>query len=251
MCIGIGISGVVDAEEGVVRYAPQMGWHNLHLAEVLSEDYHVPVYVSNSTELVAMAQFVYGPTDHVGSFATVRVGGGIGVGMVVNGTPYRGGGEIGHLRVAEQSLVATTPEREGLLETFLGWNSVKQRAYALREAFGGGLLPAEDGPALSYLHIRHARIKGDAAAQALQSELSGYLAQVFAWMIGLLRPDHIALAGPIADLGQEFLDQTVTRTSQLILPELVQRVSFSLAESSNWVALGAIAQALQLELGLV
>jgi predicted NBD/HSP70 family sugar kinase len=246
LCVGIGVPGMVA--DGTVSYAPQLGWHNVPLAALLCEQYAVPVYVANSTELIALAQYVYGPANHVGSFASVRIGGSVGVGLVFKGTPYHGGGEIGHLRVAEHSLIDTTADRDGRLETFLSWPYVKQRVQKLRSQYPKTMLPIED---LTYLHIRYAALHNDPAALELQEEISFYLAQVFAWIIGLLRPNHISLAGPIAEMGQDLLDRTIDHTQQRVLPDLVQQVTFSLAEASNWVAVGAIAQALQLELGLV
>lgn len=250
LCIGIGVTGVVDAAQGVVGYAPHLGWRNLPLAALLEERYDVPVYIANSTELAAMAQFVFGMTGDITSLATVLINSGVGVGLVINGMAYPGGGEIGHLRVADRSRIDVLPEHEGRLETYLGWHYVRQRAQVLRAAHKTSLLPADDEP-LTYLHIRQAAANGDPAALALRAELARSLAQVFAWIIGLLRPEHIALAGSIADLGPDLLEDAVAYTRDLILSDLVDRVVFSLAEASHLVTMGAIAQSLQLELGLV
>ena len=80
---------------------------------------------------------------------------------------------------------------------------------------------------------------------------SFYLAEIFAWVIALLRPDHISLAGSIADLGEGLLQYAVRHTGQLLLPDLMQNVTFSVDSSSNLVALGAVAKTLQQELGLI
>lgn len=250
LAIGVGVSGVVNEDSGVAHYVPHLDWRQIRLADILSERYGVPVHVANSTALVALAQYVYGPTDNVQSFATVRVGGSVGVGLVINGAIYRGSGAIGHLRIADHSPVDVSPEWEGRLETMLGWRYVKQRAYAIRCAYPDSTLPCE-GERIRYLHIRQGVTIGDPAALAIQEELSGYLAQVFAWIIGLLRPNHISLAGPIADMGQPLLDQAILRTRDLILPDSAQSVTYSLTETNDLVAVGAIAQALHRELGLV
>lgn len=250
LCMGVGVPGVVDAEAGVVQYAPHIGWRDVPVARLLQQRYRVPVYLANSTALMAMAEYVYGPADQVACFAAVRVGASVGVGLVINGAIYHGGGEIGHLRLEAHSPVEASPDVAGRLITFLGWPYVQQRALALRRAQADSLLPA-DAASLSYLHIHYAAVNGDPAALALRDELSQSLAQVFAWIIGLLRPDHVSLAGPIADLGEPFLGQTIAYARALLLPELVERVTFSLSTSPNLVALGAIAQALHLELGLV
>ncbi|MBN1201552.1 MAG: ROK family transcriptional regulator [Anaerolineae bacterium] len=251
LCIGIGVSGAVDAKAGIVTYAPLLGWQQVPLAERIEAIYQTPVYLANSTALVAMAQFVYGPTDPVNCFAAVRMGSSVGVGLVVNGAIYDGGGEIGALRMASGSPVDVRPEDTGRLDTFLGWPYVRQRARELCEAYPYPNRQFNAGDPLSYLHIRYAIQNGDPAALALQDELSQHLAQVFAWIIGLLTPDHISLAGPIADLGETMLEQTVAYTRDLVWPDLIQTVTFSLTEASSLVAVGAIAQALHRELGLV
>ena len=248
LSVGVGVSGVVDAERGVVSYMPSLEWHNVPLAQRLEPYCEVPVYIANSTELAAMAQYVFGLVGDVNTLATVLVGGGVGVGLVIAGRLFHGGGEIGHLRLAHRvpgsdGSLAGTP-----LEALLGWRAVKARARALQREHSGGMLPGPD-ERLTYMHLGYAAANGDPVALALLDELSGYLAQVFAWIIGLLRPDHITLAGPITNAGPALLERTIARTQQLVLPDLAQSVSYSLTESTNLVAVGAIAQALQRELG--
>ena len=87
--------------------------------------------------------------------------------------------------------------------------------------------------------------------QALQDELADYLAQIFAWIIALVRPDHISLAGTISDMGTSLLDCAVDKTRALISPDLMQTITFSQDNSENLVALGAVARTLQQELGLI
>ncbi|MBI5961225.1 MAG: ROK family transcriptional regulator [Chloroflexi bacterium] len=250
LCIGIGTPGIVDSRTGIVSYIADWGWRDVPLAQLIRVNFNVPVYVASRTELAAMGQYVFGAVNGADSLATVLVGRGVGVGLVINSAPYHGGGDIGHLRMAARA--DTNTVEEDRLEIFLGWQVVKQRIYALRRAYPGSILPGENDP-LSYLHLRYAAANGDRAALALQDELSRYLAQVFAWIIGLLRPDHISLAGPIANFGQPLLDQAVQYTQHFVLPDLVQRVTFSLteAESSLLVAVGAVAQGLRRELGMV
>jgi N-acetylglucosamine repressor len=252
LCIGIGTPGVVDSRAGVVSYIADWGWRNVPLAQLIGARFEVPVYVASRTELAAMGQYVFGPVNGADSLATVLVGRGVGVGLVINSAPYHGGGDIGHLRVAAFSEPDCFGSEAGRLESFLGWQAVKRRVHALRAEFPNSILPGENEP-LSYLNLRYAAANDDPVALILQDELSRHLAQVFAWIIGLLRPDHISLAGPIANFGQPVLDQAVHYTEQFVLPDLVQRVTFSLteSESSSLVACGAVAQGLRRELGLV
>ncbi len=238
LCLGVGVPGVVGSDDGIVHYAPHLGWDEFPLAEVLSAHYHVPVHVANSTGLAAMAQFAFGDVGDAHSLATVLVGSSVGVGFVLDDAAYHGGGELGYLRVAD----------DNRLGDFLDWPSVRRRALSLRRKFQSRLLPTDD---ISYLHIRWAAANGDDASLAIYDELAGHLARIFAWVIALLRPDHVSLAGSITNLGEPLLQKAVSKTRELVLPGLLSRVSFSLADSSNLVAMGAVARSLRLELGLV
>jgi predicted NBD/HSP70 family sugar kinase len=239
LCLGIGVPGIVDARAGLVRYAPHLGWQDLPLADLLAAQYHVPAYIANSTELVAMAQFAFGETNGANNIVNVLIEDSVGVGLVLDGAIYHGGGEIGQLRVDGHD--------SSLLETYLAWPYVRQHAAVLenrhvdKRFFGG----------VTYLHIRQAAADGDANALVVQDQLASHLAQIFAWVIVLLRPDHISLVGAIADLGEPLLESVIGKTRQLVLPDLMDRMTFSLDNSSNRVAVGAIAQTLQKELGLV
>jgi predicted NBD/HSP70 family sugar kinase len=189
-----------------------------------------------------MAQFAFGQANGASNLVTVLVNDSIGVGAVLDGAVYHSGGEIGYLRTASSGT------DESNLETYLSWASVEQRATALQEKYTRSQLP---GDRLTYLHIRHAVSENDPAALALQDELAGYLAQIFAWVIALLRPDHISLAGAIADMGDALLECAVEKTKQRVLPDLMRTITFSLTNASNLVAIGAVARTLQQELGLV
>ncbi|MBC7813326.1 MAG: ROK family transcriptional regulator [Burkholderiales bacterium] len=244
LCIGIGIAAVVDEDEGLIRYAPHFGWNDVPLAHLLS-NYRVPVYISDSTELAAMAQYAFGSVENAASLATVLVGDSVGVGLVIGDLTYHTGSDIGHLIFFS---AGNRHQTQGPLEDFLCWYDVRRRAYELSRDYSSDLLL---NSGLTYLHIRQALVDSDAAALALQEELTTYLAQIFAWIIALHRPDHISLAGSIADLGEPFLNHIVNKTRQFVLPELVQATTFSVDSTPNLVAIGAAAKSIQSEIGLI
>ena len=228
LCIGAGISAIVD-KEGMIRYAPRFGWEFIALAEALHQHYGLPVYVSNSAELAALAQVAFGAAKEVENLVTIMVSNTVGVGAVLNS--HHIGSEISYLR--EPQLPA--------LQDRLGWQQVKTRAAEIG-------FPEKD---LTYLYIRYMGLQKNPAALNLQKDLAATLAQVFAWTIALLMPRHISLAGAIADLGDEFLQLAVQQTRDLVLPGLVDMIDFTVDDTPNLVAIGAAAKAVQFELGLV
>lgn len=238
LCLSVGIPAVVDDVEGVVRHAPRFGWHDVPLAALLFEHYHTGVYLSNSPELAARAQAALNQLDDAASLATVLVTNSVGFGIVSRQPAGATGNDIGHLRLHDSGAT---------VEQLLGWHSVAARARALASAYGSAWLSAED---LTYLHLRCAAAQKDTAALALLDELSAHVAQVFAWVITLLRPQHLSLAGAMANLGEPFLQAVIEKTRCLVLPDLVAETTFSVNDSETLVALGAVVKAAERELGI-
>ncbi|HRF96201.1 MAG TPA: hypothetical protein PLZ51_13440, partial [Aggregatilineales bacterium] len=102
-----------------------------------------------------------------------------------------------------------------------------------------------------YLDIRYGYQQGDWLCRVLYDELAGHLAQIFAWITGIIRPEQIALAGEIVDMGEELITLATEQTRHLLPPELVNAVTFSLATDPLLSVTGTIAHALDRELGVL
>lgn len=240
LCIGVGVPGVVDVRGGIVVDSQPLGWTNFALVERLTRQYKVPVYTGNSAELTALAQYAFGlnSDEDSSNLVTVLVTNSVEVGITLDGTAYHQGGDISGLREG-------AVER---LDTRLGWPAVQARIAELRAEAAQTMLP-ESG--VTYMHVHYAAMNGDAAAQQLCDELSTSLAQIMAWIIGLLRPNHVSLAGPIVNLGEPFLNQIIAKAEAMLWPKVSDRVTFSLAYSGNLSAIGAAALALHRELDIL
>ena len=240
LCIGVGVPGVVDVANEVITDSPPLGWSNYALGKQLNMQYRVPVYTGNSAELTALAQYAFGleNDDESTSLVTVLVTNSVEVGITLDGTAYHQGGDISGLANGEH-------ER---LDHLLGWKAVQARVDELRAQYSQTWLPQDE---LTYMHIHYAAVNGDALALALCDELSTHLAQMMAWIVGLLRPNHVSLAGPIVNLGETFLEQVVAKVEPLLWEKILSPVTFSLAYSGNLSAIGAAALALHRELDIL
>ena len=237
LCLGVGVPG--DIENSVVTFPHHLSWQPVNLVEILEDIYEVPVYIEGNTELAAIAQFAFEASHAVSSLAIVLVNSTVEVGFVLGDTEYHSGRNIG-----EQKLSPESPA----LEDLIGWQAVKQRIREMKSTFSNSLLP--EGR-VRYLDIRYGAFNRDEASLQLCSEFEDIVARIFSWIITLLHPEHLSLAGGIADLGQPFLDNIITKTTSLIPANLVEDVHFALVTDTHLSALGAIAYALQHDLGLI
>ena len=233
MCISLGAPGIIQND--VVKSSPTLGWSNLHLAKHLP--YDVPIYVGNNTELATRAQASFN-TDNAQNLVMVLVNASIEIGIAFGKAAYHHSGDLGSLRIL--------PESEPF-NHHLGWRSIKERIESLRMTMPDTSLP--DKP--TYLDVRYGYQQGDWLCNMLVDELAGHLAQVFAWITALIRPDHIAMAGGVVELGDPFLDLVTRRAAELIPPDLLNAVTFSLAEDQTLSVTGTLAHALSRELGVL
>ncbi|MEI8062526.1 MAG: ROK family protein [Verrucomicrobiota bacterium] len=101
--LGIGVPGLVDTKGEIVRVAPNLGWHNVPLARLLSNRINIPVTVVNDVQAGTLGVGEYGAGRGLKSFVCMFIGTGLGGGIVIDGQLYRGStgmaGEIGHMTV--------------------------------------------------------------------------------------------------------------------------------------------------------
>ena len=125
VAVGVGVCGVVSTDDGVVRFAPNLGWVDVPLRSLLAEalDTRLRLEIGNDGDLGAMAEHLRGAA--VGLSDVVFISGevGIGGGIVLAGRPMggRGGyaGEIGHMSIDPKGKLCRCGRR-GCWETEVG-----------------------------------------------------------------------------------------------------------------------------------
>lgn len=239
LCIGVGVPGDFDLATGMVEFDAYYEWEAIALHNILKKEYDIPVYIGNNTELTAIAQFAFEASQDASSLVSVLVNSTLALGYVLGETDFYSGRNIGWLK--------QTPDMPAL-DKLLGWKSLKRRIQALQDQYPDSLLTA---PTISCLDIRYGVAHDDELALTIHEEIENDLATIFAWVIALLRPDHISLSGTIAELGQHLLERVYAKLTRMIPPPLLEDTYFSLAMDSNLSARGAIAYALQKDLGLI
>ena len=118
--VGVGSPGIVDLD-GVVLSAPNLGWADVPLQSLLADHLGLPVLVINDANAAALAEHSFGAAD--GDMMLVKVGHGVGAGLLLNGSPLFGSrfaaGEIGHVVVGTDGGAECACGKHGCLETWL------------------------------------------------------------------------------------------------------------------------------------
>ncbi|WP_285115828.1 ROK family transcriptional regulator [Leifsonia sp. fls2-241-R2A-40a] len=135
--VGVGSPGVVDLA-GTILTAPNLGWDDLPLQQRLGIRTGLPVVVANDANVAALAEHTYG--DAQGDMMLIRVGHGIGAGLLVAGALVYGShfaaGEIGQVMVGTDLGLDATYSRDQVLEH---WLSVPQLQRGIHQAQADGV----------------------------------------------------------------------------------------------------------------
>ncbi len=122
MGVGIGLAGVIDFAQGIVRQNPFFGWRNTPLRELLEPRMRVPVYIDNDVNTLSLSEKWLDKGTSEDNFIVITVGRGIGMGIVINGQIYRGigggAGELGHVIVDPNGPLCDCG-RHGCLQSFV------------------------------------------------------------------------------------------------------------------------------------
>lgn len=144
MCDAIGIScgGPLDSKRGVIMSPPNLpGWDNIHIVDMLKNEFGVPVFLQNDADACALAEWRFGAGKGIKNMIFCTFGTGLGAGLILNGNLYTGtcdmAGEIGHMRLAEYGPIGYG--KAGSFEGFCSGGGIAQIGMAMaRELFQQG-----------------------------------------------------------------------------------------------------------------
>jgi len=237
--VGVGTPGVVTGE-GVVVEAPNLGWTNLPLAEILGADRDWRVHVLNDARATAMAEFLLG--DHGGrNLFVVKIGRGVGSGIILDSSTYVGegfaAGEIGHIKVIP---------REGSFVSLESVANTPALAQALAVQAGVPFI----GRPSKFIAAQSA--EGGPGVAVVADQLGRDLGVILASVAGTLDIHHIVLSGPVAPFGERLLRSVTSELDSRLLPAVASEisVSFGHVDERHAVEMGVATHLLNTELGV-
>ncbi|MDG4772304.1 ROK family transcriptional regulator [Solwaraspora sp. WMMD792] len=208
---GIGVPGPVSFHEGVPVSPPFMpGWHRFPVREMFSTELGCPVLVDNDVNIMALGEKHAGIARSFDDFLFVKIGAGIGAGIVVGGDVYRGAngcaGDIGHTAVDEngpQCLCGNV----GCLEAYFGGAALTRDAVAAARAGRSDQLAEQLARigTLTALDVTRAAAAGDPVAVGMVRDGGRRVGQVLARLVSFFNPGMVVIGGGLAGMGHALL----------------------------------------------
>jgi len=237
--VGVGVPGLIDAQRGTVRMLVNVpGWRDVPLQRRLERAMGVRCIVDNDANAVTLGECRFGAGRGSRQLIGVTLGTGVGGGLVLSGTVYRGAfgsaGELGHTVIVDGGERCRCGSR-GCLEAYVGTAAILRLTRAALRRSRGALRPlaAQAHGRLTPALVSEAARRGDAAAKRVWQEVGRRLGIGLSSAVNLLNPDRIVIGGGIANAWAFFAPALRRALARQALPAAVQRVRVVRARLGN------------------
>jgi predicted NBD/HSP70 family sugar kinase len=185
------------------------GWDRFDVPGFVRRHLDVPVLVDNDVNLMALGE-LWRMQRSLQNFLVIKVGTGIGCGIVCHGEVYRGAngsaGDVGHICV-DPAGPRCHCGNLGCVETMAGGPAVARAATEAATSGQSQLLHRmlTQAGALRLQDVAQASRAGDVAANAILQRAGALIGQMLASVVNFYNPSHVFIGGGIQRVGPLFL----------------------------------------------
>jgi glucokinase-like ROK family protein len=209
VAVGVGVPGPVEFAKGILIAPPLMpSWENFSIKKHIAQTFpNATVVVDNDVNIMALGELHAGGGKGLNNFIWVKIGTGIGSGIIANGEIYRGAsgvaGNMGHIEADHNGTICRCGNR-GCLEAMAAGPPIAQRG---KEAADTGRSPflatrlEENKGKLSAVDVGDAAASGDTAAIEIIRESGRLIGSVLAGLVEFFNPEVIYIGGGVSRIG--------------------------------------------------
>ena len=249
IAIGVGVPGPVDFASGQLVEPPLMPpWDSYSIRDDLRADYDAPVWVDNDVNLMALGE-LWRLKRTLSNFLVIKVGTGIGCGVVCHGEVYRGAngsaGDVGHICVDPDGPRCHCGNL-GCVETMAAGPAIARAATEAAQTGRSAMLAERlnDQGELTPEDVGHASRAGDAAANGIVQASGTLIGQMLASVVNFFNPSHVFVGGGVTRIGPLFLAslrQSVYQRSLALSTRHLEILYTPLGDQSGLIGAGVLA----------
>ncbi len=249
--LGAGVAGPVDTARGQVISAVNLGWERFPLAEALTGEFHVPVFVENDVGAAVWGEKILGGGRGETELLGVWVGTGIGGGLILNDRLYKGGhgtaGEVGRGVVFPwappgQGTLDHVCSRKGIVDTLT--RLIRSGRESMIEEMVGG-----DLEKIGARELARAWRKRDPLVNEVVRHAAAVLGTSIGGMVTFLSLGRVVLGGGLTHrLGRRWVSLVQRAARRTVFPDTLQQVDVvesELADDAGPVGAALLAVASQ------
>jgi glucokinase-like ROK family protein len=254
LAFGVDVPGPIVTEAGMVVAPPIMpGWDRYPIRDTLEKKWERPVSINNDAEMGVLGEWASGAGRGERDLVFIKVGTGIGAGLLIDGQIYRGvtgsAGEIGHLTIDENGPLCACGNH-GCLEAIAGGRAIAQQAQqAVLKGQRTHLSDFHPVESITARDVATAARRGDLLSQQILTRAGTHIGIAIAGLVNMFNPGMIIIGGGVAQTGDIILEpirQAVQRRSLPAATRIVRITTSMLGRRSS--SMGAVIQAITIAL---
>jgi N-acetylglucosamine repressor len=230
--LGIAVPGLINQEEGILEFAPNLGWKSIDIVKTLQERYPFPVALENEAKAAAIGEreFIYPGASNM---VYISINEGIGCGIIINGQLFRGAsgnaGEFGHIIIDSNG-----PEchcgNNGCWETLASENFIVN-SYA-----------RENNIILNKKQIYQLGREGDLGVINIFKEAGKNIGIGLVNIINSLSPELLIIGGDITEIKDYLLPDIMNLLEEKALPVSYSKVTIKFSQLGNLATVYGLAK---------
>ena len=236
LAIGVGVPGPVEQASGLLTVPPIMpGWDRFPIREAFAGEYAAPVFVDNDVNVMALGEHWGGVAKGVDDMMFVKIGTGIGSGIIIGGLLHRGtqgcAGDFGHICVDPDGPLCTCGNA-GCLEALAAAPAIVLQAERCAREGESPLLMAllrEKGE-LTMKVVGEAARRGDYCALTIIRKSGRLIGQTLASAVNVVNPSMIVIGGGVSRVGNALLAEVRSAVYQRSLPLATRNLPIVMSE---------------------
>ncbi len=206
--VGVGCAGLIERENGVVRFSPNLPtWAGLKLGKGLSDRLSLPVRVDNDVNTFTLAEWRWGAGEREPHVVFLTLGTGVGGGFIVDGKLLRGAdgfaGEPGHATLVLGGIECPCGNR-GCAERYLGNKDIVRDARRYPGFDQDPLLSGADP--LTPEVLSEAANRGSQVARGVMDNVGHALGGLLVSLVNIFNPRRVVIGGGVAQAGELILE---------------------------------------------
>ncbi|MEH7224944.1 ROK family transcriptional regulator [Bacillus sp. JJ1566] len=239
--VAVGLPGLIDYQNGVVKVSDQLKWKNVNLASDLHKNTGFDVIIDNELKMKIVAENNVGKAKDSQNAVLVGIGSGIGSAIILNGQIHRGesnnAGEIGHTVLDPTGNVCKCG-KIGCLATYISEGAIVSDARKVKD-----ITSIED--------VFNSYRDGESWAVNIMDRTSTYIALAISNILCLYDPEVIILSGSTIQKFPEIKEAIEKKLNLFIWEPIKEKVRIVYSElSDRGVVFGAAIQAQHILLNL-
>ena len=215
VAVGLAVAGFVARDRRSVMFAPHLAWRDAPVADRIEKRVGLHVTLEHDVNSAIVAEHRFGAARGAHVAALIALGTGIGAGLLLDGSIYRGAHgvapELGHLTVVRGGRPCPCG-KYGCWERYCSGTALAATAVELLARHPGRstvLAPqvAGDPGSVTGRRVAGAARDGDPIAQLAMAELAKWLGEGLALVADVFDPEIIVIGGGVSESAPLFLDE--------------------------------------------